>query len=309
MAATNRLGLTGDQTESRPIFTLAADDFGFPVYLFDNFMDAVRPNHACLLVLDETEAIFQPIAAVGLDNTTRHRLRIPQAIIEQHSALSTGLSVALEGEDRLFLEPFLSVREFGSYKRITLSSIRHADSILALVMIAHDEKDHVIPPNILNFPVESGARLYNSYFARLKPLPPLPPNDGVESTKARIEVFVRQLQQTGRSLFISVVALDAIKDAVLPYSDTVDPIKFEQDLLRIFHSLTSASGFFRRKSRREITLAFPTLSTQNREFLEHHLLLSLSDFYPRTVLPRSIFISSTLYDAKDITLDSLAANL
>ena len=309
MAAETRSSLTEDQTKQRPIFTLAADDFGFPVYVFDNFIDAVHPNHACLLVLEETEAVFQPIAVVGLDNTTRHRLRIPQLIIEQHGALSAGHSVVLEGEERLFLEPFLSVREFGSYSRITLSPVRHADRILALMMIAYNEKDPIVPPDTLNFPAETGERLSNSYSERLRPLPALPSNEGDESSKARIEALLRQLEQTERSLLICVVSLDVIQRAVLPYSNTVDPMKFELDLLRVFHSLTSASGYCHRNGRREITLAFPTHSADNREFLERHLLLSLSDFFPRSALTRSIFVSSTFLDGKDITLDSLTANL
>ncbi len=289
--------------------TSGAGNFALPIYLFDKCVATSRPKHSCLLVLNELDAIFQPAAVLGLDNTTRRRLRIPNDIIEQQSSLCNGRSVTLRADDRLFLEPFFSVREYGTFTKIDLSPLLHENRLLALFMIAHDKVSQNAPSRLLNFSEGTGANLYKNYISKLRPLPPLPERDDDESVKAKLQTLKQHLAQTKRSLLICSVALDAFQQTVLPHSTTVDPLKFELDVLRVLHSLASASGFYHRKGRNEVTLGFSAATNHNREFLQSHLLLSLGDFYPRVQLTSSIFRSCTFLDYKDITIDLLTANI
>jgi hypothetical protein len=250
--------------------------------------------------------MFRPIAISGFDNTTRRRLRIPIEIIQQHGALKAGEKVLLIEEQRLFLEPFFSTREFGLFLSIFMAPFQTDGKIHGLFIVASEDSDGISDGynSIQNLIMENQAALRQFYVDRINSLPPYSQGETDKHREELLDHFSDQIENKECNIFVFNIELNKILAAVRPNSEFIDDYKFREDILRILHSLTAASGIFYSSDEIPVLMGIPSAAVHDKDFLAHHILLSLKDFFPSAHLTLEIFNSIHSVAFSDFTFDS-----
>ena len=242
-----------------------------------------------MLVLDDAESIFVPLAVKGFDNTTKRRLRIPREIIDQHSSLQRGDSLALAGEQRAFLEPFFSVREFGGFCEVYLVPLKRSGVIHGVLIAAREEQeDNDASFEYPSIPDDCGEFLYSCFTSKLINLS-LPPfyGDRREGVNA-LDPIVKRHREAGRSLFLCTINAGLLLDSLVPSSNTIDLFKYREIVRRILYSIALGTGIYLESSENTVVIGFAGSAITDCNFLSHHLHATISDFFPDTSLPASI---------------------
>ncbi|TVR69408.1 MAG: hypothetical protein EA427_08325 [Spirochaetaceae bacterium] len=104
-----------------------------PSHLFSILHRHLHVTSGTILVQEPGKDAYSPMATVGLDSTSRFRLRIPGATI-QKICRRVG-AVTLEGIDRDLLKPFLSAGEFSRRNRIAALPFFYNREILAVLLV------------------------------------------------------------------------------------------------------------------------------------------------------------------------------
>lgn len=104
-----------------------------PSHLFSILHRHLHVTSGAILVPEQGRNAFSPMATVGLDSTSRFRLRVPGSVMEK-ICYRTG-AVMLSGMDLENLKPFLSAGEFSRRKRIAVLPFRYNREILAVLLV------------------------------------------------------------------------------------------------------------------------------------------------------------------------------
>lgn len=104
-----------------------------PSHLFSILHRHLNVTSGTILVPEQGRDAYSPMATVGLDSTSRFRLRIPAATIRK-ICNRTG-AVILSGTERELLQPFLSAQEFERRSRITVFPFHYNRDILAALLV------------------------------------------------------------------------------------------------------------------------------------------------------------------------------
>lgn len=110
-------------------------DFGIvtPSHLFSILHRHLQVTSGAFLVPEQGGTAFSPIAAAGLDNTSRFRLRIPVETIKRFCGRSG--AVKISGSDLEQLRPFLSAGDFACHSRVAALPFEYNRSILAVLLV------------------------------------------------------------------------------------------------------------------------------------------------------------------------------
>ena len=253
------------------------------------------------MLLENENSLYTPAAFHGFDNTTIRRLRIPVEIIDQLDMLKKGDSLHLENYDRDFLESFFSVREFGLYSQILIIPFINSEHVHGFLLIGSDEDD-TISVNISKLTAicdKAASIIERNYLSVIQKLPSLPDIKSHNNFSEQVEAAKRILTTPDDRILVFTINIEEILSSPFPQSLYTDKFRFEKDILRILHSFCPDSGLFFQKSEKEILLGFPALSNHNNiDLMKHHLLVSLSDFFPG--LQPKIFSSGRLFSSEEI---------
>ncbi len=173
--------------------------------------------------------------------------------------------------------------------RIDLSAVLHKGNIYAVLLAGWPESDATpMPFQLPPIPQSYGAALFANYFSKICDMP-VPPYFGDKpQAEASLKQVVSRHRDAGRSLHLCTIEIGALLEAVKPDSPTIDLFKFREDLLRILYSLVSPSGIYYEKGNNKVVIGFGTTAQGDCEFLAHHILLSIGDFFPGASLPDSL---------------------
>ena len=195
----------------------------------------------------------------------------------------------LSGNERIFLESFFSVREFGILQRFDLIPMQNDGDTFALLLVAYPDDEQEPIEGVDQFVSSVEDHMYRCYTEKIGRLPPLPAEPEADSLTA-VYSAVRRDGVKG-PLLVCSVELDGLKSAVEPKSSNIDHFKFEQDLTRILHSFIGASGFLYRADGRKLLLGLPLGSVRDGNFYLYHAVQSLGDFFPGKVIDPALFTS------------------
>lgn len=104
-----------------------------PSHLFAILHRHLQVTSGAILVPEQGRDAFSLMAAVGLDNTSRFRLRIPTETVRQ--ICDRMGAVKLAGEERELMRPYLSVGEFIRHPMIAALPFFYNRDILAVLFI------------------------------------------------------------------------------------------------------------------------------------------------------------------------------
>jgi hypothetical protein len=109
-----------------------------PSHLFSILHRHLRVTSGVILVPEQDERAFSPMAAVGLDPTSRFRLRVPEATVNNIFPSSEGTQPGarfLEGRELEIIKPFLSRAVYDRTLRIAALPFVYNRDILAVLLV------------------------------------------------------------------------------------------------------------------------------------------------------------------------------
>lgn len=104
-----------------------------PSHLFSILHRHLHVTGGAILVPEPARDAFSPMATVGLDSTSKFRLRIPETVLRKLCTQSSAL--LLKGDTLAQLRPYLSVAEFTRLSRVAVFPFFYNREILAVLLI------------------------------------------------------------------------------------------------------------------------------------------------------------------------------
>jgi hypothetical protein len=118
-------------------YRVAAIPKGFagPILLFALLKEALGLSQAALLAYDPRRHVYSPLAAVGFDTTSRHRLRLEPGANPEFNRAAAGRIVEVRGEELAAFREYFSSREFSAVRELTLVPYLHAQRLVGLLLV------------------------------------------------------------------------------------------------------------------------------------------------------------------------------
>jgi len=104
--------------------------------LFALLKEALGLQQAALLAYDARRHVYSPLAAVGFDATSRHRLRLEPGANAEFNRAAAGEVVEVRGEELEAFRPYLSSRQYSAVKQLLLVPYLHAQRLVGLLVAA-----------------------------------------------------------------------------------------------------------------------------------------------------------------------------
>ena len=119
-------------------YRVAAIPAGFaaPLQLFALLRDVLGLQQAALLAYDARRHVYSPLAAIGFDATSRHRLRLEPGANADFNRAAAGNLVEIRGEDLAAFQEYFSSREFSSIRQLMLVPYMHNQRLVGLLLVA-----------------------------------------------------------------------------------------------------------------------------------------------------------------------------
>lgn len=216
-----------------------------PSHLFSILHRHLRVTSGAILVPEQAERAFSPMAAVGLDVTSRFRLRIPEATVKAAFPASEGKQAGarlLAGEAMEEMRPFLSRAMYRKTDRIAALPFTYNRDILAILLIFDspllDLDVDILDVLLAAFAERAGYLLFDG---RHKPLTS---STGVAVlTQDHLPAIVSRLQERAdrnknETLFLRV-SLRPILSAIIQTHPHLDRDHLKKDLFETCALLTA----------------------------------------------------------------------
>ena len=235
-----------------------------------------------MLLRDHPDEVFAPWAICGFDNTTKRRLRIPEAILKQGERIRIDTITHLTGENRSFLEPFFSNREYSLFTDLFLYPISYEQSILGLLLVAtgEDENSKILHNDLLSFlSLQDTVKelLWDCRESKLQKLDLSSLSESISNAETVVNDLLKQTAAVGSNLFICRIDSDqAVTE--LPVTKYSERFRLCQDVEKILHSLVAETGKFLKTDDYGTLLAFRSKSVKDSNLLLHHLNTITQDF-------------------------------
>jgi hypothetical protein len=119
-------------------YRVAAIPAGFAaaLKLFALLRDVLGLQQAALLAYDARRHVYSPLAAIGFDATSRHRLRLEPGANADFNRAAAGNIVEVRGEDLAAFREYFSSREFSRIRQLTLVPYLHSQRLVGLLLVA-----------------------------------------------------------------------------------------------------------------------------------------------------------------------------
>ncbi len=116
-------------------YRVAAIPAGFaaPLQLFALLRDALGLQQAALLAYDPRRHVYSPLAALGFDATSRHRLRLEPGANAQFNLAAAGNVVEVRGEELAAFRQYFSSRQFAAVRQLVLVPYLHNQRLVGLL--------------------------------------------------------------------------------------------------------------------------------------------------------------------------------
>lgn len=243
-----------------------------PSHLFSLLHRNLHVRKGAILVPEEKSEYLVPIATVGIDITSTRKLRIQR---EKLNFVTNTGRMYITGEERRFLKPHLSNREFRNALRIAAFPFEMNNRLLALLLIFDspflDLDDDVLrvlltalndAASTILF-AERGKMIQKSEPVVLYPFDQLP-------------LVVRSTDERSTILELD---LNAAEESVLSHHPHLDPFRLHQDLLRTVASLVKNHALTVQGEKGSMILVFRKTLHLDAELLIHQLGITLHELF------------------------------
>jgi hypothetical protein len=212
-----------------------------PSHVFSLFVDALSLTRSALLLPDYDEGVFVPWASVGFDETTLHRMRIPDTdVIELAQASESG--VVWRGNEMDAFSPYFSRREASMLSQILVFPLSDSDGVQGVLLItecpyfaAHEEFLRIILAAVAE-PAASRIAEQRVKYSRIM-------RHTVVFRPDEIPVIAERIRdRSPRGVTLLLVDLSRQVAAVSSANRYLDPFRTWQDVLRVVASLFSTTG-------------------------------------------------------------------
>jgi hypothetical protein len=118
-------------------YRMAAIPVGFAaaLQLFALLRDVLGLQQAALLAYDPRRHVYSPLAALGFDATSRHRLRLEPGANAHFNLAATGNVVQVQGDELAAFRPYFSSRQFASVRQLALVPYLHNQRLVGLLLV------------------------------------------------------------------------------------------------------------------------------------------------------------------------------
>jgi hypothetical protein len=118
-------------------YRVAAIPAGFaaPLQLFALLREVLGLQQAALLTYDPRRHVYSPLAAVGFDATSRHRLRLEPGVNAHFNRAAAGNIVEVSGEELAAFRPYLSSRQYAVVRQLALVPYLYNQRLLGLLWV------------------------------------------------------------------------------------------------------------------------------------------------------------------------------
>jgi len=215
----------------------------FPVKLFEALSDLLGIERGCILFPDQGSGLLLPWAAVGLDETSTRRIRVPADIL---GGLTKGAPALLSGEGLSGLRMFFSHRDFRTAAALRALPVP-LGSLDSVYILALDRAKRPVPASIPGWEAIRdllGARL-SAYQAPFKAPAPLAEAQGLDrpaAIKARVAAAAAAARAKGLSSAVIVVPLENYIDAACDALPGADRIRSFEEAVAAIARIVPAPG-------------------------------------------------------------------
>jgi hypothetical protein len=117
-------------------YRIAAIPAGFaaPLQLFALLRDVLGLQQAALLAYDPRRHVYSPLAAIGFDATSRHRLRLEPGANAEFNLAATGNIVQVHEDELAAFRPYFSSRQFAAVRQLALVPYLHNQRLAGLLL-------------------------------------------------------------------------------------------------------------------------------------------------------------------------------
>lgn len=292
-------GTTTPQTEEKPIVSDSEVEIGAavrallreldgeqhpgiasPSQLFSLFHRHLQVERGSLLVFDPTEDAFQPIATVGLDETSRFRLRLDDSILGDIRANPS--VCVLDREKRERLRPLLSSGDFRRSPRIAVFPFVHLQHTLAVLIIFDspvlDLEQNVLDVLLAALSDRAGRMLFDG---REKPLARRTNATffTAEDLGDALDRITRSAEESKREVICIEIELPPILRAVTATHPHLDANRLQKDILTTVALLTGASWVTIQRPEARVYLLGLSDPANDPELLVHILGTTLRQLF------------------------------
>jgi hypothetical protein len=123
-------------------YRVAAIPAGFaaPLQLFALLREVLGLQQAALVTYDPRRHVYAPLASIGLDATSRHRLRLEPGANADFNRAAAGNIVEVSGEELAAFRQYMSSRQFASVRQLALIPYLHNQRLVGMLLVARQAR-------------------------------------------------------------------------------------------------------------------------------------------------------------------------
>jgi hypothetical protein len=106
-----------------------------PLQLFALLRDVLGLRQAALLAYDSRRHVYSPLASIGFDATTRHRLRLEPGANADFNRAAEGNAVEVHGDGLAAFRQYFSSRQFAAFHQLALVPYLHNQRLVGLLLV------------------------------------------------------------------------------------------------------------------------------------------------------------------------------
>ena len=207
--------------------------FAAPVLLFGMLRDVLHLKQAALLLLDSHRNVYSPLASVGLDTTSRHRLRFPPEANADFNKAAAGELVIVSGEGLEAFRGYFSSREFSAIRELALVPYLAGRRLVGLLAAGlpqpHDEDT---------------VRLLASTMTAVPPLLVQEPEMGADSGTLgdRVTALLSLCRASRRPLLLMRISLDGFVNLARERFPELEGFRLQEHLVSACRRLLRVIG-------------------------------------------------------------------
>ncbi|MCF7928588.1 MAG: hypothetical protein K9L68_06415 [Spirochaetales bacterium] len=234
---------------------------------------------------DKTYSIFAPWAVQGLDQTTRHRLRIPTDFLERfcYSPDYSDTTVCLlQHEDLKPFRLYFSTREFGLTNRLLLVPFRGENSLYGVLFVtdaqflnAEEERVREVFKQIQETVQPHFYEYRQKLLDQLDTGPILPPHDLFDITREAVNTA----QSDNSRAALLLISLAGIVQTILSTSPEADQYRVQSDILQVLKTITAEVGTIVRTDSENLVLILLGEPSKDIDLMMHQIRNSLQNLF------------------------------
>lgn len=276
--------------------------------LFNLYRETFRIGKGALLLHDRDESAYLPWATTGFDETTTHRLRVPEGFLRSLPPIGQGRPVSLTRQEAVPLGPYFSMREFGLIERLLLIPFPLGEEVVALLAVARAEALDLAARESYPLLTQSALRAAplirrsRSMTGSGAPAPRGEPANRIH------QILASALSAERHVLFVRLELADLL--SALPSGDrAIDPYRLRKDMVRVLASMVAGGGELIPLASSTLLLSLTGRTPHDERLVLHQVCALIGTLFATRVLESQLHWRSWTYPKEGCTPDELIAEI